>query len=184
MNQPYPQTPEMPSHTHPRSFYISSDEHSSKTSQDSIAFYEQVMKGKDYLFIDSRQNIVDILSLVSSRDKVHIDLGYNYKIELEILFRMLTANYRDVSVTLRNEIMIKYPFREFKNPFLNTLSKLFDRYITGFRQVSPYIRKIRSIYVLSQQELLLVKKRYRVEQVYLLPLTVSKMDGTPGVYIK
>lgn len=140
-----------------------------------MEFYEQVMKEKNYIFLNSKQNIVDILSLVSSRDKVHIDLGYNYPDELDILFRMLVANYRDVSVTLRRETMIRYPFRTFKNPFLNTLSKFFDQYITGFRQVLPYIRKIQSIYVLTPQELSYVKKKYRIEHVYQLPLRSTEI---------
>ena len=93
-----------------KNFYISSKEGISGICKYSRDFYELILKDKGYIFIDSKQSISTILSLVSSKDHVHIELDIFQKKEIEILFLMLKANYRHVSVTLHDAPLIKYPF--------------------------------------------------------------------------
>lgn len=162
-----------------RNFYISSKDGASGICNYSSDFYERALKGKGYVFMDSIHSISEILSAVSSKDNVHIEIAIAQKKEIEILFLMLKANYRHVSVTLHDAPLIKYPFYEFKNPFLNSLSKFYDKYFTGFRLVIPYIKKLKAIYVLSQKELNVVKKTYRVENVYLLGIPIDHTEIKP-----
>ena len=91
-------------------FYISSTDGNSGILKYSRDFYELILKERNYIFIDSKQSISTILSLVSSKDHVHLELDLFRKKEIEILFLMLKANYKHVSVTLHDAPLIKYPF--------------------------------------------------------------------------
>ena len=136
-------------------------------------FYRLILKDKGYVFIDSANNPSAVLSMVSSRDHVHIELGIFQKNEIEILFRMLRSNYKNVAVTLHDAPLIKYPYHEFKNSFLNNLSKFYDIYVNGFGSVSPYVKKIKLIYVLSKRGLEAVKRKYKVDNIHYLPHVVD-----------
>lgn len=126
-------------------FYISSMTGLSGICKYSKDFYELVLKTKGYQFIDSGEDITTIMSAVSSRDFVHIEIGIFQKKEIEILLLMLKANYKNVSVTLHDAPLVKYPFHEFKDPLLNGFSKLYDRYINNFSAAIPLVKKIKSI---------------------------------------
>lgn len=160
-----------------RKYYISSTEGRSGISKYSRDFYQLVLKEKGYIFVDSNQPIPSILSVISSRDHVHIELGIFQKREIEILFTMLKANYKSVSVTLHDAPLFKYPFYEFKNPLLNKLSKVVDKYANSFGAILPYIKKLKAIYVLSQKGLGAVRKKYGVENVYYLPHVIDLAEG-------
>src|SRR5688572_6928397 len=115
-----------------RHFYLSSKNGISGICKYSRDFYELVLKDKGYTFVDSVNSISSILSTIASRDHVHIELGIFQKKEIEVLFLMLKANYRNISITLHDAPLLKYPFREFKNPVLNNLSKFYDLYASNF----------------------------------------------------
>lgn len=163
-----------------KSFYISSMTGISGICKYSRDFYQLVLKPKDYQFIDSNEDIVNIMSAISSRDYVHIEIGIFQKREIEILLLMLKANYRNVSVTLHDAPLVKYPFHEFKDPLLNGFSKLYDRYIDNFGAAIPLVKKIKSIYVLSRKGEVAIKKRYHINNVYYLPhiIDISEIDKT------
>jgi hypothetical protein len=150
-----------------KKFYISSKE--GFIYKYSYDFYQLVLKEKGYIFMNSAESFATIFSTISSKDHVHIEIRIAQKKEIEILFLMLKANYKSVSVTLHDAPLIKYPFHDFRNSFLNRLSKFYDKYISGFKAATPYIKKVKSIYVLSQKGLEAVKRKYRVEHVYYLP---------------
>src|SRR5258705_13906309 len=97
-----------------RRFYISSKSGISGISKYSRDFYELVLKERGYIFMDSAESITTILSTISSRDHIHIEIGIFQKKEIEILFTMLKANYKNVAITLHDAPLIKYPFYEFK----------------------------------------------------------------------
>ncbi len=150
-----------------KKFYISSRE--GVISKYSYDFYQYILKEKGYVFMNSAESFATIFSTISSKDHVHIEIGTVLKKESDILFRMLKANYKSVAVTLHNPPLIKYPLREFRNSFLNSLSGFYDKYIDRFRALIPYLKKIKSIYVLSQEGLEKVKRIYHLENVYYLP---------------
>lgn len=154
-------------------FYISAKEGHSGISRYSHDFYRLVLKERGYEFIDSGEPITHILSLISSRDQVHIEIGIFQKKEIEILFTMLRANYKHVAVTLHDAPLIKYPFYEFKNPVLNAISKLSEIYTNSFGAADRYVRKIKSIYVLTKKGMEAVKSKYKVDNVYYLPHVVD-----------
>src|ERR1700741_4338580 len=143
-----------------KKFYISSQMGNSGIAKYSRDFYRLILKDKGYVFIDSSNNPSAVLSMVSSRDHVHIELGIFQKNEIEILFRMLRSNYKNVAVPLHDAPLVKYPYHEFKNSFMNNLSKFYDIYVNGFGSVSPYVKKIKSIYVLARRDLKPGKRTY------------------------
>jgi glycosyltransferase involved in cell wall biosynthesis len=157
-------------------FYISSKTGGSGICKYSADFYELVLKEKGYIFIDSSENLSNIFTKVSSRDQVHIEIGIFQKKEIEILFLMLKANYKNVSITLHDAPLLKYPLREFKNKFFNTLSKFYDQFISDFKNATPYIKKIKAIYVLSKKGLTATKKIYKTDNVFYLPHIINRKE--------
>jgi glycosyltransferase involved in cell wall biosynthesis len=157
-------------------YYLSSRNGISGISKYSSDFYNLVLKERGYVFIDSGDSISSILTAIASRDHVHIEIGIFQKKEIELLFLMLKANYRHVSVTLHDAPLIKYPFYEFKNSLLNKLSKFYDLFGKQRTTLNTYVEKIESIYVLSRKGADLVKKRYHVQQVYYLPHIIDTTE--------
>ena len=76
--------------------------------------------------------------------------------------------------------MVKYPFRQFDNPFLNRLSKFYDKYIDRFKVVLPYLKKLKAIYVLSHKGVEVIKKKYRIDHVFFLPHIVDTSEVQKG----
>lgn len=137
-------------------------------------FYELVLKQQNYLFLDSEEDIVSILSTIASRDHVHIEIGIFQKKEMEILMAMLDANYKSIAVTLHDPPLFKYPFREFRQSFINKISKFYDVYIDRFKKSGTYVSRIKYIYVLSQKGLSQITSKYKVSNVYYLPHIVNQ----------
>lgn len=144
-------------------------------------FYELILKHKDYIFIDSSNTLTEIMTTISSRDIVHLEIGIFQEKEIEILFAMLRSNYKNISVTLHDAPLLKYPFHSFKNPILNKLSKFYDQSISGFKLASPYLKKIKTIYVLSQKGVDTLRQKYGLQNVYYLPHIVNDAEIESGV---
>lgn len=143
-------------------------------------FYELVLKEKGYQFIDSAEETTNIMTEISSRDFVHIEIGIFQKREIEILLLMLKANYKNISVTLHDPPLVKYPYHEFRVPLFNKFSKLYDRYINNFSAGIQLAKKIKAIYVLSRKGEEAIKNRYRINNVYYLPhvIDISEINKT------
>jgi glycosyltransferase involved in cell wall biosynthesis len=139
-------------------------------------FYELVLKNKGYIFINSRQHLSEVMSAVSSRDNVHIEIGIFQKKEVEILFAMINSGYRNVSVTLHDAPLIRYPFKEFGNPLLNNLSKFYDKYINRFKAAGPLLQKLKAVYILSNRGAEMMKAKYGLTNIYYLPHIVDPTE--------
>lgn len=159
-----------------KNFYISQKNSRSGISKYSNDFYSLILRERDFIFLDSAQNIKIILSKVSSKDHVHIEIGIFQKKEIEILMAMLDANYTNVAATFHDPPLFKYPFFSFQNSFVNKVSKFYDMYINGFRKSGKYLRKIKVIYVLTQKGLLKLKSTYNIDNVYFLPHIVDERE--------
>ena len=160
-----------------KKFYISPKDEITEFGKYSRRFYHQVLKDMGYIHIDSRDSIVNILTAISSKDHTHIELAISQKKEIEILLTMLRANYRNVSVTVHDAPFIKHPFYEFRNPVFNKISKFFNRYTNTFGAPNSMVRKIKAIYVLSRQEIEMVKAKYKIQNVYYLPVLDDKTEA-------
>ena len=154
-------------------FYISSIKGISGISKYSRDFYESVLQQRGYIFIDSSENSTVIMSTISSRDHAHIEIGIFQKKEIEILFLMLRSNYKNVTVTLHDAPLFKYPFFEFKNPLLNSISKACEKYGNSFGAATPYIKKLKTIYVLTKRGVQETRRKYKVDNVLYLPHIMS-----------
>lgn len=157
-------------------FYLSSHEGSSGINKYSRDFYRLILQEKEYIHIDSSSKYSEIFSAISSKDRVHIELGIFQKKEIEILMRMLKANYRNISVTLHDAPLIKYPFHEFKSSLLNKVSKFYDIHWNNFALLQPYVKKINRIHVLSRKGVATVKKIYHASDVYYLPHIIDTTE--------
>lgn len=164
----------------PKYYYISHFQGSSGICKYARDFYQLVLKDMGYIFMDSAEDIIHILSTISSRDYVHIELGIFQEKEQEILFTMLRANYKNVSVTLHDPPLLKYPLYAFRNPFLHNISKFYDVYINRLRWEKPFLKKIRAIYVLSRKGQLALESKYGIDNVYYLPHVVDPAEVAKG----
>lgn len=152
-----------------KKFYISSFTGLSGICKYSQDFYHLILQNKGYEFIDSGNTLTDVMTAISSRDKVHIEIGIFQNKEIEILFSMLNSGYRNVSVTLHDAPLLKYPFHSFDNIFLNKLSKFYDQKISRFKQAGSFLSRIQSIYVLSKKGMHALRQMYHLDNVFFLP---------------
>jgi glycosyltransferase involved in cell wall biosynthesis len=139
-------------------------------------FYELILKPKGYVHVDSEDSLTSIFTRVSSQDTVHIEIGLFQNKEIAILLLMLKAGYKNVSITLHDAPLLKYPLKSFANPILNNFSKFYDRYISGFKNATPYIRNINTIYVLSYKGLQASSKIYKTNNFIFLPHIVDLQE--------
>lgn len=150
-------------------FYISSGNGREGISAYSRVFFENILQEAGYVFIDSSEDSTFILSTITSRDHVHIEIGLFQKKETQILMMMLNANYKNVVITLHDPPLLKYPLHDFSNPFLNNISKFYDKYLNGAKKLKPYFEKIKSIYVLSKKAKGEMQTRFGLSNVHYLP---------------
>jgi glycosyltransferase involved in cell wall biosynthesis len=160
-----------------RNFYISSISGESGIDRYSKAFYDRILKPRGYLFIDIDNEVTDIMSLVSSRDRVHFEIGLFQSKAAEVLFRMINAGYHDLRVTLHDPPVLRYPTRQYGNPLLDLLAKANDRYLGGLRMLRASLEKLSRIYVLSRKGMQLMQTTYGLTNVRFMPHLVT---GCPG----
>lgn len=154
-------------------FYISSFDDKSGICRYSRLFYNCVLKERGYEFVDSKTDLSEVFTRISSVDYVHIEIGLFREKEVEILFLMLKAGYKSVVVTLHDPPFVKYPMRDFGNGWMNKLSGLYDVYLARFGNVVEYVKKIKTVYVLSHKGVRMLRSLFNVDNVYFLPHLVS-----------
>lgn len=142
-------------------------------------FYSLVLEPKGFIFIDSAEHLSTIFTRISSRDYVHIEIGIFQKKEIEIFCLMVKAKYRHLSVTLHDPPLLKYPFFDFGNRYLNMLSKIYDRFISGHFNAAYYLKRAKSVFVLTQKGVAVTKQVYGIDNVYYLPHVA--MPDTAGL---
>ncbi len=135
-------------------------------------FYKLVLQDRGYILIDSgAKSIVEMLSIISSRDQVHIEISGQKK-EMDLLALMLNARYKYVSITLHNPMQAKFRFYELKNSLLDKLSRIYDRNTAA----AKYLRQVQSIYVLSRKGMEDMQRKYKIDNVSYLPYIVNQHD--------
>lgn len=157
-------------------YYISCFSGKSGIAHYSRDFYNLILKDKGYQHIDSSRPLSSILSMISSRDIVHIEIGIFLKREQEILFSMIRGNYKQLSVTLHDAPILKYPFREYKQGWLNKLSKIVDRVGGRNQEIRKYLEKLKSIYVLTHLGEQTLKHKFQLTNVRFLPHIINPDD--------
>jgi glycosyltransferase involved in cell wall biosynthesis len=156
-----------------KKYYISSLNGISGITKYSKDFFELVLKDKGYEFVDSDQSLSTILSMISSRDHVHIELGVFQKKELEILLAMLRGQYKNISATLHDAPLLKYPFSEFSNPLLNSFSKLLDQFGKSEKATAQLLEQLKAVYVLTKIGHDILRDKYKLSNAFYLPHIVN-----------
>jgi hypothetical protein len=164
-----------------KQFYIASMDGNTALSKYSGDFYRLVLKDKGFIHIDSAETITTILSTISSRDTVFLELSSHLKKEVEILFRMLNANYRNVMVTLHDSPVVNLPFRSYKGTIQGRFLQAIDSFFNNFRPVLPYLRKLKAIFVLSKKTLVHIREKYKLQNVHYLPHIIDLSDIKPDM---
>ncbi len=160
------------------SFYIGTKIGDSGICKYTNDFFELVLKQKNYTFLDSSGDFNHIVSLLSFNDNIHLEIGLFQKKEIKILLHLLKLNYKNITITLHDPPLFKFPFYEFKNHFLNKVSKFFDLYLNSFNAINPYLNNLKYVYVLSQKGVNIVKNKYNLKNVYYLPhiIDIDKIE--------
>lgn len=150
-------------------FYISTQLGTSGICKYANDFYNLVLKDKNYIFIDSNTDFDTIISQLSVNDKIHLEIGIFQKKEIQILLYLLQSNYKNITITLHDPPLIKFPFYAFKNQFLNKIAKFYDIYFNSGNAINKYLKKIKTIYVLSHKGVAIVQQKYKLQNVQYLP---------------
>ena len=150
-------------------FYVANFADNSGIARYAEHFYRFVLKDQGYTRIDSGMNRVSVMTTISSRDVVHFEIGIFQTATIDLFFTMLNAEYQNLSVTLHDPPLLRYPFRRFRNPILNAMSKLSDRYLNQFQNGIDVLKKISHVYVLSMAGAGLMRSRYKMTNVHFLP---------------
>ncbi len=159
-----------------KKFYISKREGESGIYKYSCDFYDLLLKEKGYIFLESDTPLSLVLSLIDISDAVHIEIGIFLTEETDILFTLIRKGYKNISITLHDAPLIKFPFSRFKNEFLNNVSKAYDFYITNFYYQKKYLRKIKCIYVLTHMGTNLMRSEYKLNNIHYLPHIVNERE--------
>lgn len=163
-----------------RNFYISTKNGTTGICKYSNDFYNLILKEKNYIFLDSGIELDHIISALSVNDNIHIEIGIFQKNEIEILLVLLKSGYKNVTITLHDPPLVKFPFYEFRNPFLNKVSKFFDLHFNSGGAVKAYLKNIKVIYVLSEKGVEVVREKYRLNNVKFLPHIINTSEIEPN----
>lgn len=165
-----------------KKFYISSFTGSSGICKYSHDFYHLVLSELDYEHVSSDLSYAEILSKVASRDEVHVELGIFQRREIELVMRMVKAGYKNVSVTLHDPPLVKYPYYESRVPILDKAFRFYDVSWDNFASMMPVVQKLKKVYVLSKKGVSLVRSKYHVSKVNFLPHIVAPNEIVPPTY--
>lgn len=157
-------------------YYVSSLHGASGIAKYSADFFSLVLAPMGYRFIDSNQDLSRILTEITSSDHIHIEVGIFQKKEQRILEAMLNAGYKNVSVTLHDAPLIKYPQKVFQDKLLNNLSKFYDIYVKKQKTSKETARKLRNIYVLSKTGIAASRKLFMTDNIHFIPHVVDPAE--------
>lgn len=159
-----------------RKFYISKRAGDSGIYKYSNDFYNLILEEKGYEFLNSAIPIESLLSMINKTDAVHIEIGIFLIEEIAILFTLIKKGYNNISVTLHDAPLVKFPLYNFKNDFLSKISKAYDMYVSRFSYQKNVLRKVRNIYVLTHKGAELMRTEYKLTNVYYLPHVVNSEE--------
>lgn len=161
-----------------KKYYISSWSIHSGILEYSQDFYLLVLKEKGYDFIDSNENITNILSTISSKDLVHLEISTLNLKELEILYRMLKSEYKNVCITLHDYHSSFSPGKTICKNIIQAIAKFYEPNKLGFNAILPYVDKIKTIYVISRMTDRYLKHQLKLDNVRYLPPVVDLPKAT------
>lgn len=141
-----------------------------------------VLSGLDYEHVSSDLSYAEILSKVASRDEVHVELGIFQRREIELVMRMVKAGYKNVTVTLHDPPLVKYPYYESSVAILDKAFRFYDVSWDNFASMMPVVQKLKRIYVLSRKGATLVRNKYHVNKVTYLPHIVDPAEVIAASY--
>ena len=130
-------------------------------------FYESALKAQGYDFVDSDQEVSAILTKITSRDCVHIDLIANRKKEWKLLQIMINANYSHIEATLHQPETFWYPWLQLKGGW-SVPERIYYKWIGRYRLASKYLSKLKWLYLPDEEKKRKFETRYHLKNIKVL----------------
>lgn len=140
-----------------------------------LRFYELVLKKMNYEFVDSSDEESSILSQITSRDYVHLDIGPGNKKEWELVKMMVSARYQNIVVTIHQPFNYPYQLMPDKN-LTAAVVTLVDKVVGRHKAARNYLEKIKTIYVLSPTAKERFESTFNLNNVRYIPKIVGPLD--------
>ncbi len=159
-----------------KKIYISELSGQSGICRYSKDFFYLVMQPAGFEFVNSDEEIVEILAMICSDDIVHLEIGLNRNREIEILLALIKLDHPNLSITLHDPPRLKYPYYQFSVPILNKVSKFVDLYFDNFGVNKRLFRKIKKIYVLNNLSKGILESKFNLSNVTYIPLILCQQE--------
>lgn len=143
-------------------------------SKYSSVFFDEVLFCRGYRQLDlDTIGLRAALNYISTEDVVHIEIGVNQRMGIDLMMALVSRRHCGIDVTLHDAPFLSWPLFRFKNPIINQLSKAVHLYLRNFGRGEGIVKRLRRIYTLSYRGRDAVMRRYKVANVYTMPLIVD-----------
>ncbi len=140
-------------------------------------FFDEILSSRGYERLElNRIGLQGALNCIRQEDVVHIEIGVNQEIEIDLVNALCVRNHQKIDVTLHDPPFLKWPLFKFENTGINKISKAIHYYLRNFGLGEDIYKRLRRIYTLSNRGSNAVKSRYRIANVYTMPLIVSELQ--------
>jgi len=150
-----------------KKYYLVNTNNQSGITDYAKNFHELVLSDFGYELINPFAD--DLYETINPEDDLFFEIGVNSKKEVELLFQLLKKNYSNISITLHDAPLLRYPYFKFKNNKLEKLSKFIHVYMRNFGLEDKYFNKIKNIFVLNDKAKHVLESKYNLKNVYKIP---------------
>jgi glycosyltransferase involved in cell wall biosynthesis len=143
-------------------------------SKYATVFFDEILSSRGYERLElDRIGLHGALDCIEVEDVVHVEIGVNQTLEIDLVLALCALRHAKIDVTLHDPPFLSWPLFRFKNPVINQISKAIHFYLHNFGIGEDIVRRLRKIYTLSNLGRNAVMRRYRVTNVYTMPLIVT-----------
>jgi glycosyltransferase involved in cell wall biosynthesis len=144
-------------------------------SKYAAVFFDEVLSGRGYERLELDQiGLQGGMDCIDIEDVVHVEIGVNQTMEIALVMKLSERRHRKIDVTLHDPPFLSWPLFRFRNTVINQVSKAIHLYLHNFGYGEDIFRRLRRIYTLSNRGRDAVMRRYRIDNVYTVPLIVTE----------
>lgn len=158
-----------------KSWHATSFGGKSGISKYATVFFDEVLSSRGYERLElDRIDLQNALDCIGVEDVVHVEIGVNQAMEIDLVMALCARRHRKIDVTLHDPPFLRWPLFQFKHSAINQVSKAVHFYLRNFGIGEGAVQCLRRIYTLSNRGRDAVMRRYRVTNVYTMPLIVTE----------
>lgn len=139
-------------------------------------FFDHVLHYRGYERLDCGQLSLEVEKAIGLDDLVHIEIGINEEVEIELLFRLINRGHKKIDVTLHDPPFIRWPYFRFHNRPMNIASKFIQLYLKNLGVGQSVYHKIRRFFILTRRGCKIMRSRYGLENVFFLPHIINETN--------